>query len=335
MRQLNRACQRGVPRPRRASCGRGAARPTGWSPTAACLLRLPFRGPLDWDSDGCLLRRPGDPRRRARRQGARTDARSSSTATPACSSCRPAATTTWCCVAHLPHWEELIHVVSPRPPHRQPRPRPRRAGRPARRRPDRSGRSLASPARPTGRRDLGSVRDRRAGDHRPAGDPRRCRTRSPGGSSSGSGRPVPGLGQIGLTHTFPSRQTSRRRRPRRSRAHAGSRRARFALSPAPSPTTAIRLDRSVEPRRAHRLRHRDRRPRPMDRALSRASARRARRLPDHRPRPSARSSATCPSFGRRARRPRRTMATVAGTRGDAPLDGQRLAISGGLAAHSP
>ena len=151
----------------------------------------------------------------------------------ACSSWAPAATTTWF-VAHLPHWEGLVHVVE----------RARRI----------SASTSTSPRRPDhlGRRPgVGPLLDARPGLRVPgAWDPFETGCGRSSGSrsrwperhdrragSSSVRPPVPGLMALGLAHTFPTAPSwppptstasaSRPRRPRSTFAAAVVRRGRL------------------------------------------------------------------------------------------------------------
>ena len=200
VRQLNRACQeifRAPPqelRARRRRHDRLAA-------DGGLALRLPFDGPLDWDTmlgyfagraiPGVEHVADGTYRRTIVVDG-----------DPGVLELAPGGPDHLVLRAHLPHWEGLIHVVErarrivqPRCGHRRRQlvPARRSRHRPARHR----------PPGPAAARDVGPVRDRGAGHHRPAGERGRRHHRD-GRVVARHGTPVPGLGSFGLSHVFPS-----------------------------------------------------------------------------------------------------------------------------------
>ena len=79
------------------------------SPTAAS-LRLPFYGRLDWDAMVALLRGPRDSRRRARRRR-HVSAHDRRRRRAGVLELFPGGDDHLVLRAHLPHWEELVHVV--------------------------------------------------------------------------------------------------------------------------------------------------------------------------------------------------------------------------------
>ena len=122
-------------------------------------------------------------------------------------------------VLHLPHWEELIHLVA----------RARRiAGldldldEPAEHLGARSDDRPAArgPSRPAHAGNLGSVRDGRARDRRPAGDGRRGEHDRGEASCGGTALPVPGLSASRAHARLSDRGDAGGGRPRRARAPA-------------------------------------------------------------------------------------------------------------------
>ena len=315
LRQFNRACRevfRESPRELRAR----RRKADHLVADGGLLLRLPFSGPLDWDTMAAYFAAraipgveqvSGDTYRRTIVVGD----------DPGVLELSSGGDDHLLLRAHLPHWEELVHVVQ-------------------------SSRRIASldfelnePASHlAGDPTIGPLLEARPG-LRPPGtwDPFETGVRAIIGQQvtlahanaiagrlvQRLGTEVPGLEPLGLTHTFPSAATL-----------AGADLGGLGLTPARARAVGffagavaadtVRLDRSIGLDRLDRLDHRPRRPRPLDRSLSRPPARRAGRLPDHRPRPSTIPSPARAASGCRARRPRRALAAVARARRDTPLD---------------